>query len=73
MDSALGVQLDGFAVKKKARVPLTLPSRATFASLTPTGLHPWLAYYFRLRRNNTTTPSASSAHVDGSGTPADGV
>ena len=57
---------------KKARVPHTLHSRTTFASLTPTGLHPWLAYYFRLRRNNTTTPSASNAHVDGSGTPAAG-
>ena len=27
MDSVPGVQLDGFAVKKKARVSLTLPSR----------------------------------------------
>ena len=27
MDSVPGVQLDGFAIKKKARVSLTLPSR----------------------------------------------
>ena len=74
---AVAFVLDGFAVKKKARVSLTLPSRTpknvTISQLsTPNSLTqlltPHSSLLTRLRRNNTTIPSAISAHADGSGT-----
>ena len=83
-DSAEAENASGSRIKsartKKREFPPALAlffydlSVTTFASLMPTGLHPWLAYYFLfLTYSSPAAPSNNSTHVDGSGTPAAGA